>query len=299
MHILDTLAFIWNHPFTKSRRFSAILRWLRWQIGSRVLNTSIAMPFVDSCRLLGKSGMTGATGNIYCGLHEFDDMSFLLHYLRPGDLFIDIGANIGSYTVLASGAVGANTICFEPMPSTFESLIDNLNLNRLLPPRVFPFNAAVGAKSGMALMVADQDTMNHIIKGPDYLGRTVSVPVLTLDAVLQEQSQKVPAMIKIDVEGFETDVLTGAENTLKCLDLEVILIELNGCGAAFGYDDQIINKSLIDYGFKLVKYDGLKRLLKPIVFGSHKDNALYVRDIDKAQERVIQSKRYEVNGIDI
>ena len=296
MNIFNTLSFIWRHPLTKSQRFSSILRWLRWQIGSRILNNTIAMLFVDSSKLLVKRGMAGATGNIYCGLHEFGEMSFLLHYLRPGDLFVDIGANIGSFSVLASSAVGANTICFEPMPSTFDSLIDNININRLAT-RVVPINAAVGAINGTVLMVADQDTMNHIILGSDYLGEKVIVPVVTLDGVLQEQNQKVPTMIKIDVEGFETDVLTGAENTLKCPDLEVICIELDGCGAVFGYDDQLINQSLIDYGFKLVKYDGLTRLLEPIVFGSHTDNALYVRDIDKVQERVIQSKRYLVAGI--
>jgi hypothetical protein len=42
------------------------------------------------------------SGNIYAGLHEFGDMAFVLHFLRAGDLFADVGANIGSYTVLAS-----------------------------------------------------------------------------------------------------------------------------------------------------------------------------------------------------
>lgn len=47
--------------------------------------------------------MTGATGNWYCGLQEYEDMSFVLHALRPGDLFVDVGANIGSYSILAAG----------------------------------------------------------------------------------------------------------------------------------------------------------------------------------------------------
>ena len=63
--------------------------------------------------------MTGATGNIYTGLHEFEDMMFLLHLLRPGDIFVDAGANIGSYTVLASAVVGAKSISFEPVPPLF------------------------------------------------------------------------------------------------------------------------------------------------------------------------------------
>ena len=46
------------------------------------------------------AGMTGATGNVYCGLHEFEDMALVLHALRPRDLFVDVGANVGSYTVL-------------------------------------------------------------------------------------------------------------------------------------------------------------------------------------------------------
>ena len=57
--------------------------------------------------------MTGATGNIYAGLHEFVDMAFCLHLLRSGDLFVDVGANIGSYTVLASKVAGANSVTLE------------------------------------------------------------------------------------------------------------------------------------------------------------------------------------------
>ena len=73
--------------------------------------------------------MTGATGNIYAGLHEFNDMAFCLHLLRSGDLFVDVGANIGSYTVLASKVAGANSITLEPVPQTFERLKRNVNIN--------------------------------------------------------------------------------------------------------------------------------------------------------------------------
>jgi FkbM family methyltransferase len=295
MEILNTFKFIWNHPLGRLQRFYAFARWIRWQIGSRILNAPVAMPFVDSCRLISTGGMTGATGNIYVGLHEFNEMSFLLHYLRPGDLFVDVGANIGSYTVLASGAAGANTICFEPMPSTFESLLDNININRL-SPIVTSFNVAVGAKSGKTLMVADLDTMNHIIdENNKYTGETVEVDVVAIDEILQDQ-EMVPRMIKIDVEGFENVVLAGAKCTLECTDLEVILIELNGCGVAYGFDDMVIDEMLTNHGFKLVEYNGISRQLKPIKFGLHKDNAIYVRNIDKVQERVVRSKRYKVAG---
>lgn len=68
---------------------------------------------------------------IYMGLHEFENMAFLLHFLRKEDLFFDIGADIGSYTILASGHVGAHTFAFEPIPSTFQSLANNVAINRI------------------------------------------------------------------------------------------------------------------------------------------------------------------------
>ena len=63
------------------------------------------------------------TGNIYCGLAEFADMAFVLHVLRAGDLFVDIGANAGAYTLLASSVAGAKTTCFEPVPATYARLL--------------------------------------------------------------------------------------------------------------------------------------------------------------------------------
>ena len=61
----------------------------------------MAIPFTDRARLLVSRGMYGATQNVYCGLNDFEDMSFVLHYLRQDDIFLDVGANIGAYTVLA------------------------------------------------------------------------------------------------------------------------------------------------------------------------------------------------------
>lgn len=54
-----------------------------------------------------------------------------LHFLRPGDLFLDIGANVGTYTVLASGVCGGKIMAFEPDPRTLRHLQRNIELNQL------------------------------------------------------------------------------------------------------------------------------------------------------------------------
>lgn len=181
--MFNTYRFIANHPLTRDYKINAFARWLRWQVGSRVIRWPVAVPFVNNTRLLVKSGMTGATGNIYAGLHEFKDMAFVLHFLRPGDLFVDIGANIGSYTILSS-ATGANAISFEPVPATFESFLDNIHLNRL-ENRVDARNQAVGRSHGTLRMTADQDTINQALcTGENYAGNTIDVTMVTLDEAL-------------------------------------------------------------------------------------------------------------------
>src|ERR1051325_4129242 len=109
--MIEIARFIWSHPMCKRDRLRAFLRVAQWQLRSR-LAAEIAFSWIGGQRLLVRRGMTGATGNIFAGLHEFADMAFMLHFLRPEDLFFDIGANVGSYTILASGVCKANTWAF-------------------------------------------------------------------------------------------------------------------------------------------------------------------------------------------
>src|SRR5438270_11919454 len=110
MELLDLIRFVWHHPLNAGNKLAALGRVVRWQVASRLLSGPITLPCVEGTSLLASRGMTGATGNWYCGLHEVRDMAFALHLLRPGDRFLDVGANVGSYTVLAAGAVGAKVV---------------------------------------------------------------------------------------------------------------------------------------------------------------------------------------------
>src|SRR5688572_4540737 len=93
------LDFVLSHPLTRDHPTSAVARVARWQFQSR-LQRDVTFNWLGGSRLIIRRGMTGATGNIYVGLHEFHEMSFILHLLRQDDLFADAGANVGSYTVL-------------------------------------------------------------------------------------------------------------------------------------------------------------------------------------------------------
>src|SRR6056297_1744555 len=128
MEIYQTIRFILNHPMNRGRPLSALARFLKWQIMSR-FREEIVVDWIDGARLAVRRGMAGATGNIYCGLHEYVDMRFVLDTLQPGDLFADLGANVGSYTVLASKACGARSLSVEPDPTAGLALRRNIEVN--------------------------------------------------------------------------------------------------------------------------------------------------------------------------
>ncbi len=74
---LSTLSFVLGHPLSRGRKLANLARFARWQIGARLVPGPIAIGFVNGAMLLAKPGLTGATGNVYVGLHEFADMGFV------------------------------------------------------------------------------------------------------------------------------------------------------------------------------------------------------------------------------
>ena len=126
-----TFGFILNHPLGKKHPLKSIFRFFFWQLQTIIFPGRHIKTFISPAKFYAHRGLTGVTGNIYTGLHEFNDMGFLLHFLRADDIFFDIGANVGSYTLLASGVIKATTTAIEPIPSTFKMLSDNIALNHL------------------------------------------------------------------------------------------------------------------------------------------------------------------------
>ena len=286
--MLKTLRFIWTHPLNEQGRLSALGRFFRWQIVSRLAPGRTKVPFVGETRLFMRKGMTGATGNYYCGLHEPDEMGFVLHLLRPGDLFLDVGANIGSYSILAGG-IGARVLSIEPIPETFRLLEDNVALNRLTH-LVECRCLGIADQSGMLKFTSGLDTMNHIIDEND-VADGIEVPVETIDSILQGRC---PTLVKIDVEGHEARALAGARTTLRDQRLQAIILETNGLSDRLGHGPAELTETLREAGFAIHHYDAVQRELRP---GPRGNNSIFVRDADAIRDRLTSSRRHTiVNG---
>lgn len=292
MGIVNTLNFILSHPLNSKRKLSALWRFSHWQIASRIAQAPIVQPFVESTRLLVSNGMTGATQNIYCGLHEFEDMAFVLHTLRDTDGFADIGANIGSYTVLAGGAVGARCMSIEPIPATFGHLLDNINLNGIAG-RVIALNVGLGNERGVLRFTAGLDTVNHVRAATETNAGTIDVKVEKLDDLLVDFE---PAIIKIDVEGYETNVIAGAHKVLSRPSLLAVIMELNGSGQRYGFDESRLHRKMREYGFETFSYAPFERKLVPLGGkNAHSGNTLYVRNAAEVSRRLGSARKFTTN----
>jgi FkbM family methyltransferase len=291
--LLQTIRFITGHPLNRGNRLGALVRLARWQVGARLVPGAVVFEWINGARFLVRIGETGLTGNVYAGLHEFPEMGFLLHLLRPDDLFVDVGANVGSYSILAGAAAGARGIAFEPVPGTYHRLVENMRLNRI-EQRVRCVNKAVGAGEGSVAFTSDAGAQDHALAAGEHHGNSVAVAVTTLDAALEEES---PVLAKIDVEGYETPVLQGAEATLQKPSLLAVIMELNGAGRHYGYDEAAILELLYDRGFRTFSYDPLNRTLRELGGRNpDSDNTLFIRDLLRVQERIRSAPAISVHG---
>ena len=283
--------FVLAHPLNRANKWAALMRYFRWQFGSRLVTGDVLVPFVDKTFLRVRPGMTGATGNIYAGLHEFEDMAFVLHLLQEKDLFVDIGANIGSYTILAGGAGGAQCVSVEPIKSTFHMLEENINLNRL-SGNVQALNMGIGKEKGVLRFTAGLDTVNHVVADSEQVDSVVEVPIVSLNDLLENQE---PLLIKIDVEGFETNVIAGADKVFSKPSLLAVIMELNGSGERYGFDEGPLHEKMLSFGFQSYTYSPFERQLVSLNGEkSNSGNTLYVRNVDEVASRLSGARQYRI-----
>ena len=158
---------------------------------------------------------------IYDGF-ETDEIDFLNTFLNEGDCFLDIGANVGLFSLYASKKVGPSgtVIAFEPSQTTFKRLLENLELNSL--KNVKPYNLGLSDQEEMLelnISVNGFEAWNTFVHTNDNKFSTKEhVQVRLLDDFLKEISldiDKIALVIKLDVEGFELNVLKGAVKLLS------------------------------------------------------------------------------------
>ncbi|WP_138476072.1 FkbM family methyltransferase [Dyadobacter bucti] len=289
---LKTIQTILNHPLNQGSKVTALIRFLKRGILIRLHRFPIVYPFIENTFLIVEKGMASAELQIYTGLYDLNEMLFLMHFLREDDVFVDVGANVGVYSILASGVAGSFSIAYEPIPSTFGKLKRNVDYNDL-NHKVRLLNLGVGDKAEKILFSDSLDAINHVIQEPGFKGSTMQVDVTTLDISLADTA---PTFLKIDVEGFEANVIRGAIKILEKPELKVIIIETNGLSDKYDFGQNYIHNELIASGFSPFDYTPSDKKLRPLS-ETNPQNTIYVRDYAFVEKRLQTARKIRLNGI--
>lgn len=274
--LLRTPLRIWRHPANHGLRLQRYALWVGWQVWERTLRRpwQVTMPPGVTLELTPHDPVT--SGVLYCGLPDWPEMPFLLEYLKPGDVMVDVGANVGLYSLLAATVPEVQVLAFEPNAAARSRLTANADRNRLLT-RIDLRSEAVGAAPGRAAITMSFGPGNRLVD----TGETHAAPVDVVKVVaLDECVDGAVALIKIDVEGAEPSVLKGAARTLEAFRPALIL-EVN--------DPAALTDLLRPLGYQWVTYEPQQRRIVPTTLPKRGANGIAVVDIEAAVARVALS----------
>ena len=284
--------FVWRHPETagagRSGQARALARVGAWQAWQRATGRPLTITMTTGMKLRCHPHQSAASAVLYTGMPEWAEMHFVLDHLRPGDTFVDVGANVGVYSLLAGSIPDTELWAYEPSTATAARLVENIELNWLSSrTRVRP--VAVGDVNRIGQLTVGLDCTNHLLDPesegdppPTRDAPTEKVEVVRLDDDLRAAHPV--ALVKIDVEGREAEVLAGARAVLEA-DHPALIIEANDPGA--------LAALLEPLGYAPYAYDPRRRRLTssswdPTVAagGLATRNVLALHDVAAAQQRV-------------
>ena len=192
--------------------------------------------------------------------YEPDYTSIMLKVLRPGDTVIDIGANFGYFSLLASSLVkdSGRVISLEPEKENYNFLMRNIELNQI--SNILPLNIAAGKfKKEVELFIDPLNDGGHSLGGisPETSEQIESTEILkskvqmdTLDSLLNTEKVGKIKIIKIDTEGWEFDVIQGTISTIKRFSPPIILAEVNRIGLRrAGASEKYLRLLMAELGF--------------------------------------------------
>ena len=246
--VISTLTYIWTHPSNRRARVRAIARAIAWQAFKYATGSYWDIRLTTNRALRCHPNSTSSSSVLYAHLFDYDEMHFLTRYLKTADNFLDVGANIGVYTLLASSVITQGIIhAFEPSALARSRLEENVRLNNLSNIQIHP--VAVLDRRCDVFLTCGLDCANHIVAA-------AVQKIEKVDAVpLEEEVGGIEFSAgKMDIEGSELLALQGAKSMLARQNPPVWVIESNKASLRFGYTKKDLIGLLNAWGYVHVTY---------------------------------------------
>ena len=276
--VVSTARLIWGHPENAGRRGRRLARWVTWQASQRALDRPWTITLHRDVRMICHPHDHITSLALYCGLYDAAEMRFLLAWLRAGDTFLDVGANVAPYSLLASTVPGTQAVAFEPGTLAQSRARANVALNEL-GGRVRLEPLAVSDHDGEATLTADLWATNTLVTS-GYRGPTETVRTVSLDSYAESHDLGTVSLVKVDIEGHEEPALRGAAG-LFARSRPALIVEVN--------DPVALRAVADDFGYSAVALDtrtrGLAERAWPTEPGG---NIVLVPDVAAARRRVVE-----------
>lgn len=259
--MLKLINDIISHPANRNGRVNALVSALHWQLLKRLSGQPYDLPYHGKLLRCQPTSHSASQAIYFSCLPDYWEMRFILDFLRPGDTFIDVGANVGLYTLLALSVVGDNGFvhAFEPNPSVAAMLRESLALNAADNVVVHEIGLS-NVEESAALSTDGNDCISHIVTSLS--GTETQIPIGRLDQLLVDTPF---AMMKLDIEGYEPFAIRGASLWTKNCNPPVMLIEMAGYSNQYGINTSDFIDELDRMGYFTAVYDPERReILKTI-----------------------------------
>lgn len=238
-----------DHPANRGHALGAVSHYLTCEIRARITGKPVVVKLGDRSSVLAYLHRGGSWRAVIGNPPDAPEMRAWRRILRHDDLFVDVGAHVGLYTLWALDA-DASVIAIEPNPDAVGQLRANLALNDFTGEVV---EAAVGATPGRMAMTGEDLLRQRLVLDGSASSTAVTVDVRVLDDVLGD---RVVRGLKIDVEGAERLVLEGASRLLSDGRVDVMQLEWNDCSVGLlGEDREPLARMLEDLGYVLARPD--------------------------------------------
>lgn len=227
---------ILSNPHDKSSSIKKILKIIIWKSYQRFIKRDVILTISVQSKLIVPVNSSYGSILIYTNqTSDYNETQLLKRILKQNDVFIDVGANIGYFTMLAASLIKTGKIiAFEPNTSLLSNIQQSLTISNI-PKELYSLEAsAVGATNGYANFIIEPESeLSHLSATSNT--RSVKVPIVTLDKYLSKHKINKVKLIKIDTEGFEPDVFKGLSKSLSNSLVDNILYEH---GNYFAFNDK-------------------------------------------------------------
>lgn len=259
-HVWRLLREIYSHPANRQNRLSAVARFVRWQLHKRITGSPLDVRFHGARLRVYPDSQPTSAAYYFNGLADYPEMSFMMRYLRKGDRVLDIGANVGVYSLLARVLDGQEGMidAFEPVAENREKLLKQFAINDF---DNFTVHESAAADTGGTLefRMTGNSATGHILKGTSAIGEVRQVPCVRLDDAVGDASF---ALGKMDIEGGEIFALRGATEMLSVGSPPVWILEMGGYSKRFGVRSDEIVDFLKQQGYDCALYRPDKGILE-------------------------------------